>query len=135
MCIREKLISFSENFVYVLNGWCLMEEQSIVHSLPFELQTQPKSCKILLFKKMCGWPPLPFFENRKKCPDFGKKGHDCIHSWIKFSIQNVVLSVSRRKNSKVFPCGAFFSRHFDEMFIEVPNPTKPPTTWKIFGCT
>ena len=43
------------------------------------------------------------FENRKKCPDFGKKGPDCVHLWVKFSIQNVVLRVSRRKNLKMFP--------------------------------
>ena len=26
-----------------------------------------------------GRAPLPFFENQKKCPDFGKKCSDCIH--------------------------------------------------------
>ena len=31
--------------------------------------------------------------NRKKCPDFGKKGPDCVHLWVKFSIQNVALGV------------------------------------------
>ena len=30
------------------------------------------------------------FENRKKCSDFGKKGLDCVHRWVKFSIQKVV---------------------------------------------
>ena len=54
-------------------------------------------------------PPLPFFENRKKCPDLGKKGPDCALPWVKFSIQNVVLKVSRIKNAKIFPSGAFFS--------------------------
>ena len=33
------------------------------------------------------------FENQKKCLDFGKKGPDCVHFWIKFSIQNAVLRV------------------------------------------
>ena len=42
------------------------------------------------------------FENRKKCPDCGKKDPDCDHRWVKCSIQNVVLRVSRRKNSKIF---------------------------------
>ena len=37
------------------------------------------------------------FENRKKSLDFGKKGPDCVHHWVKLSIQNVVLRVSRRK--------------------------------------
>ena len=53
-------------------------------------------------------PPLPFFENRKKHPDFGKEGPDSVHLWVKYSIQNVVLRVSRRKNSKIFPAGPFF---------------------------
>ena len=55
-----------------------------------------------------GTPHLPFFENRKKCPDFGRKGPDCIHLWANFSTLNVFLRVSRRKNSKVFPAGPFF---------------------------
>ena len=42
-------------------------------------------------------PPLPFFKNCKKNPDFGKAGPDCIYLCVKFSIQNVVLGVSRRK--------------------------------------
>ena len=45
---------------------------------------------------------LLFSENRKRCPDFGKKGRDCIHLCVKFSIQNVVLRVSRRRYSKIF---------------------------------
>ena len=46
-----------------------------------------------------GEASIPFFENQK--------GPDCVHSWIKVSIQSVVLRVSRTKNSKIFPC--FFS--------------------------
>ena len=41
-------------------------------------------------------------------PDAGKKDPDCVHLWVKFSIQNVVLRVSGRKNSKIFPGGTFF---------------------------
>ena len=63
--------------------------------------------------------PLPFFDNRKNCHDFGKNGPDCTHLCVKFSIQNVVLRVSRTKNTKIFPC--FFSYVFDEMFIKVPK--------------
>ena len=48
-----------------------------------------------------------FIENRKKCLDFGKKDIDCVNLWVKFFIQNLVLRVSWRKNSKIFPCGAF----------------------------
>ena len=43
------------------------------------------------------------FENQKSCPDFGKKGPDSVHLWVKFSIQNAVSRISRRKNSKTFP--------------------------------
>ena len=32
--------------------------------------------------------PCPFLK-MEKCPDFGKKGPDCIHLCVKFSIQNV----------------------------------------------
>ena len=40
--------------------------------------------------------PLPFLI-------LEKKDHLC----VKFSIQNVVLGVYRRKNSEILPCGAF----------------------------
>ena len=73
-----------------------------------------------------GRPPLPLFENRKKYPDFGKEGPDCIHYYVKFSIQNVVLTVSRRKNSENFPCGAFFSCALTKRLSKCPNSTKPP---------
>ena len=32
-----------------------------------------------------------FFENRKKCPHFGKKGPHCVHLLVKFPTPNVVL--------------------------------------------
>ena len=80
-----------------------------------------------------GRPPLPFFENRRNCPDFGKKSHDCVHLLVKFSIENIVLRVSRRKNSKIFPCGAF-SVLLMKCLSESPNSTKPLLPWKISGC-
>ena len=61
-----------------------------------------------------------FFKKRKNCPDFWKEDLDCVHLWVKFSIQNVVLRVSRRKNSKMFPWRASFSGVFEEIFIEEP---------------
>ena len=54
------------------------------------------------------------FENEKKCSDFRK-----VLIWVKFSIQNKVLRVSRRKNFKMFSCGVSFSCAFDEMLIKV----------------
>ena len=62
----------------------------------------------------------PFLKIRKKYPDFIKKGPDCVHPYVKFTIQNVVLRVSKSKNFEIFPCGGFFSGDFDEMFIGVP---------------
>ena len=53
-------------------------------------------------------PPLPFFE--KNYPDFRKKSLDCVHLWVKFSIQNVVLGISWRKNSNVSLWAFFFLR-------------------------
>ena len=64
-------------------------------------------------------------------PVFGKKGPHCFHLWVQFSIQNVVLRVSRRKNSK--KCGVFFSCVFDEMFIKplVPQNLSCPETFLV----
>ena len=76
------------------------------------------------------------FENQKKCPDFGKKSPDCVCFWLKFPIQNIVLRVSRRKNSNIFLFGTLFSWFFDVIFIKVilfhkhshlPTPNLPPT--------
>ena len=46
-----------------------------------------------------------------------QRGRPCLHFfnfWIKFSIQNVVLKVARRKISKFFACSTLFSCVFDE---------------------
>ena len=53
-------------------------------------------------------PPLPFFENQKKCPDFGKKCPSCVHLLVKFAIQNVVLRVSKRKKLEFFSLWRLF---------------------------
>ena len=50
---------------------------------------------------------MPFFGNQKICPDFGKKGSDCIQN----------LGVSRR-TIPIFCQWSFFSCVFDEMFME-----------------
>ena len=53
-------------------------------------------------------PPLPFLENKKKCPEFGKRGPDCVRLWVKFPVQNAVLRVSRRKIQKFSLWGVLF---------------------------
>ena len=60
------------------------------------------------------------FENRKKPPGFRKKGTDCIHLWVKFSIQNVVLRVSTRKKLQNVSLWGLFFGVFDEILIQVP---------------
>ena len=74
-----------------------------------------KHAKLILLIDMAGMqlgrptPSLPFFENRRECPEFGKKGPDCVHHWVTFFIQNVVSKVSRRKISNIFHYRVFFS--------------------------
>ena len=65
-----------------------------------------------------GRSPMLFFENGKKCPDFGKRGLNYVHLWVESSIQNLVWRVSWRKALKFFAVGPFFCV-FDETFIEV----------------
>ena len=71
-------------------------------------------------------PPLPFFENQRKCHDFAKQGPDCVHPQVKFTIQNVVLRVSRRKNSEIFSARSFFFEFLRERLWKCPKFTKPP---------
>ena len=65
--------------------------------------------------------PCPFLKMEKSVLILEENCPDCVHLWVKFSIQNAVFRVSKKKNSKMFPYGAFFSCVFDEMFIEVPQ--------------
>ena len=80
-------------------------------------------------------PPLLFFENRKKVPWFWKKkGPYCVHPWVEYAIQNIVLRVSRRKSSKMFPWGVFFLVYLTKSLLTCPNSIKPPLPWKISSC-
>ena len=97
------------------------------------------------------------FWKSKKGPWFLKKGPDCVHLWVNFSIQDVVLRVSRRKNSshlakwlsvrlgtkrvrvpshspKYFPVGSIFLVFLTKCLSKCPSSTKSPLFWKIFGC-
>ena len=68
-------------------------------------------------------------------PDAGKKDPDCVHLWVKFSIQNVVLRVSGRKNSKIFSWGDFFPCILTKCLSKYSPSTKPPLPlpWRISG--
>ena len=64
--------------------------------------------------------PLSFFKNQKKCPDFGKKGPNCVYTWVESFIQNVVLRVSSGKSSNIFPMKPF-SFVFDNTTLTPQN--------------
>ena len=82
-----------------------------------------------------GKPSLPFFENQKQCPDFGKKCPDCVPPQVKFAIQNVDLRVSKIKTLNFFPVGSFFLDFLIKCLSnKCPNFTKPLLPRKIFGC-
>ena len=98
--------TYSRTFRHIQEYWCIF-------SHTYRRATMEES----------GGLPCSFWKSRKECPDFGKKGPDRVHHWVKFSVLNAVLRVSRRNKSKMFPWGASFSCVFVEMFIEEwPRP-------------
>ena len=76
-----------------------------------------------------GRPPLPYFENRKKVPRFCKKCPDRDHLWVKFSIQNVILRISRIKKLKFFP--AFFFCFWQNVYKSASIPRDLPCPKKF----
>ena len=77
----------------------------------------------------------PFWKS-KRCPNLRKKRPDCFNVWVKFSIENIVLKVSRRKMFKIFLCGAFFVVFltcFWNIYWSaiVPQPLPPQLPWEI----
>ena len=74
-----------------------------------------------------GRSPLPLFQNQKKCPD-------CVHPYIKFTIQNIVLRVLKKKNFEILPYGAFLLEFLTKCLLECRNFKKPPLPWKYSGC-
>ena len=73
------------------------------------------------------------FKNWKKCSDFGKKGPDCVHPRVKFSIKNVVLRNLGEKTPKRLPVGTLF------LVLKCPSsqsrPLSPPTLKNVWLCT
>ena len=78
--------------------------------------------------------PLPFFENWKKHPDFRKKALLVSIFWVKFYTQNVVLKISRRKNTKTFSGKTFFFVFLTKCLSKCPSSTKPLLAVKNFDC-
>ena len=86
---------------------------------------------------MRGGLPCPFSIIGKKCPSLWKKNASivviyCCHPlWPPFKMQ--YLRVSRQKNQRFFPCGAFLSCVVDECLSKCPNSKKTPLPSKIPG--
>ena len=67
------------------------------------------------------------FENLKKCPDFGKKGLDCIHLLVELSIQKAeIQNFSRRNIPKMFSVEPLFLVVFPKCLSKPPSSTNPP---------
>ena len=76
-----------------------------------------------------GGLPCPFW--KLKNVSWFWKGPHCVHLWVKFSIQNVALGVSWRKDPKCFP-GASFSCVLMKCLSKCPISTNSthPLPWK-----
>ena len=72
---------------------------------------------IVIIQKSDRYTDLQFEKRSNVVPS--KKGPGRVHLWVEFSIQNVVLRVFMRKNSKIYPYGVFFSCVFDKIFIKL----------------
>ena len=101
--------------------------------------------KVLLKKYMRGDPagaqlvveegrPTLLFLKIRKVSWIYKNGPGCVHFWVKFSVQNVVLRVSTRKNTKIFLCRVFFPDFLTKWLSKCPNFMKTNLPWKISGC-
>ena len=70
--------------------------------------------------------PFPFLKFEKSALILAKKGPNSVHLWITYAIQNVVLRVSRRKNSKIFFFLCFIQIFYRSTLIpqKLPCPEK-----------
>ena len=124
------------NIKFGVWGWKKIQD-NICWSLEMSARDNfPKMVEISKNLKNCiacrEFPAL--FWKSRKVPWFWKKGPDCIHLCIIFSIQNVVLRVSREKNTKVYPVGSSFLVFLTKYLSNCPSSMKPPMPWKISGC-
>ena len=73
------------------------------------------------------------FWNSKKVPWFWqKKGPHSVHLWSTYSIQNLILRVSKRKNSKIFLRACFFLVLYTNFLSKCPNSAKQSPVLKNF---
>ena len=79
-------------------------------------------------------PPLLYFlKFEKDALILEKKGLDCVHLWVKFSIQNVVQEYLGEKASKMFSAEPFFVVLLMKCLLKCSSSMKPPLPWKISG--
>ena len=66
-----------------------------------------------------------------------KKDPDCVHLWVKFSIKNAVLRVSRRKNSQNVSLWGLFKMFLRKCLAKYPSSTTLLLLWKFWlhACT
>ena len=77
--------------------------------------------------------PALFWKLKKSVLIFGKKGLVSVHLCVEYSIQNVVLRVSRRKIPKFSLRAHFFRVFLAEFLSKYPNSVKHPLPWKFSG--
>ena len=77
--------------------------------------------------------PCRFFKIEKSALIFEKKYPDHVHLWVKSSIQNVVLRVSRQKSAKCSPAEPFFLVLFTKCLSKCSSSTKHLLPRKISG--
>ena len=112
ICKVFKNIFFTEHLQFLLLVWFWNLQYGVI-CLLILLSFQFKFRRATRERRVGEASPSRIWKS-KKMPWFWKKGPNFVHSWVKSSIKNVVLRLSRRKSSNIFTCGAFFT------FIEVP---------------
>ena len=79
-----------------------------------------------------GGLPFSFLKFEKSAPILAKKGPNSVILWITYSTQNLVLRVSKRKNSEIFLRGCFFLVLYTNFLSKCPNSAKQSSVLKNF---
>ena len=79
-----------------------------------------------------GGLPYPFLKFEKSALILAKKGPHSVHLWSTYSIQNLILRVSKRKNSKIFLRACFFLVLYTNFLSKCPNSAKQSPVLKNF---
>ena len=115
----ERLIQAFSRLIRDIQGcWCIF---SHIYRHPTREEAKP--------------PLLYFLKFEKDALILEKKGLDCVHLWVKFSIQNVVSRVGE-KTLKCFPAGLLFLVFLKKSILNSTSSTNlsHPLPWKMSGC-